>query len=257
MTKRRNKKSFFSFLFFRNLAFGIFVALVIFVLYQRLTLQLKNSPRFKIREIVYDPSLEFIQSGRLAALKGRSIFEVNLKALQKQLKNQHPELNDLKLSRQFPDRIRVSARKRIPFASVQIKNKDYLLDGEGVVLSNTIASVHSVPVITGIKPTASVLMPGQILNTPDLRVALKVLKAFGMNKYLAVYRILRIDVENLSQIEFYLTDRLKIMIDQTAIAQKMQVLGFLLSRAKLKLEDVNYIDLRFKEPIIGKKALQR
>ena len=254
MAKKRNKKSLFSFPFLRNLAFVALGAVVIFALYQKIILQMQNSHRFRIREIVYDPSLELAPSSRLAALKGRSIFEVNLHSLQKQLQNQHPELNDLRLSRQFPDRIRVSARKRIPFASVQIKNKDYLLDREGVVLSDTTASPRFLPVITGIKPAGSILIPGQILNTPDLRIALRVLKAFGMNRYLAAYRILRIDVENLSQIEFYLSNSLKIMIDQTNIAQKMQVLGFLLSRAKLKLENVNYIDLRFKEPIIGEKA---
>ena len=37
------------------------------------------------------------------------------------------------------------------------------------------------------------------------------------------------------------------------IVQKIRVLGVVLAQDALNLGDVKYIDLRFKEPIIGKK----
>ncbi len=256
MTRKKNKKPLLSFRLLRNLTLSIFVIFLILVLYQSIMRELKASRHFKIREIVCDPTLQFLKSSRLASLKGKSIFEVNLSALQKQLQNQYPEISQLKLSRRFPAQIRVSAQKRIPFATIEINHKNYTVDPEGIILSQ---SWRDLPVITGLKPRREIIFPGQILKGYDLQSALKVLKAFKTNKYLSATQILRIDVESLSQIEVYIhiPGELKILVDQNNIAQKIQMLSLLLSQAKLKLEDVHYIDLRFREPIIGRKPVEK
>jgi hypothetical protein len=42
-------------------------------------------------------------------------------------------------------------------------------------------------------------------------------------------------------------------LDREKIAQRIKVLGVVLSQGNLDMDHVKYVDLRFKEPIIGKK----
>ncbi len=258
--KKRNKESakssFFSFYFFRNLFVGILVIGLIFVLGRALFVNVKTSELFRIRSIVVsDPSMQFIKSSRLINLKGHNIFSVNLNLLARQLQLQYPEIAEIKLLKKFPDQIVVATRKRFPFAHTSIRNKDLALDAQGIVLSSSSKIPQDLPLILGVAPQKSPIVPGTQLKSEELKIALDVLKIFRMNKYLSVYKILRIDVTNLSQVEFYLTDSLKVIIDQSNISEKIQLLSLILSQAKLQIEEVNYIDLRFKEPIIGKKMV--
>ena len=81
------------------------------------------------------------------------------------------------------------------------------------------------------------------------------IEQFEKNRFLALhYKVIKIDVGHLSQIEIYLSDTFKIIFDQTDIPKKIQMLHLFLSQAKVKEDEVNYIDLRFKEPIVGRKA---
>jgi hypothetical protein len=46
---------------------------------------------------------------------------------------------------------------------------------------------------------------------------------------------------------------LQIIIDQDSIAHNVKVLGVILAQKQFEINQAKYIDLRFKEPIIGKK----
>ncbi|MCK5081648.1 MAG: cell division protein FtsQ, partial [Candidatus Omnitrophica bacterium] len=61
------------------------------------------------------------------------------------------------------------------------------------------------------------------------------------------------NVENLSKIQFTLSNGLVIILDRNNIDRRIKVLGVVLSQGKLDMKQVKYVDLRFKEPIIGKK----
>ena len=267
--KKRNKdsdkKSFFSFTFFKNLVVGILVIGLISFLWQALVVKVQDSQLFRIRSIkVSDPSMQYINSSRLINLKGRNIFTVNLNSFARQLQLQYPEIAEIKLLKRFPDQIVVATKKRFPFAQTRIRNKDVTLDSKGIVLSSSTLIPEDLPLISGVLAQKAQIVPGTQLQSEELKIALEVIKIFRMNKYLSVYKILRIDVTNLSQIEFYLSDSLKVIIDQSNIPEKIQLLSLILSQAKLKLEEVNSIDVRFKEPLIrfkesmsGKKPVNK
>ena len=248
--KESDKKTSFAFVLFRNLVVAIVVIGGIFFAWQTIIAKVKNSELFRIRSIVVsDPSMQFIKTSRLINLKGHNIFAVHLDSLSRQLQMQYPEIAEIKLLKRFPDQIVVATKKRFPFAQTKIKNKDVTLDAQGIILSSAV-NPEALPVISGIFAQKSEIIPGTQLKSDEARIALEVLRTFRMNKYLSVYKILRIDVTNLSQIEFYLTDSLKVITDQLNISERIQLLSLILSQAKLKLEDVSYIDIRFKEPII-------
>ena len=220
--------------------------------------RLEYSDLFRIKTIVVsDPSMQFIKTSRLVNLKGRNIFSVDLNRLAQKLQNQYSEIADIKLRKRFPGQIVVVTKKRIPFAQIRIRNKAVIIDGEGVVLSYSSAGAFNQELvfISGISSEKSAPLAGAQLKGADLKASLELAKIFRENKYLSVYKILRIDFNSLSQIEFYLTDTFKVIVDQNNIREKIQVLSLMLSQAKLKLEEINYIDLRFKDPLIDPKVV--
>lgn len=251
--KRKNKTLFFNLAFLRLLVVGLVAAFLLLVAKEAVGRYLRNSALFKIKTVVVsDPSMQFIKASRLVNLKGKNIFALDLAPLTRRLQAQYPEIAEIKLLKRFPDQIAVITKKRTAFARVRMKNKDITIDGQGVILSVGSSGVD-LPLIVGMNPEKAGSLPGRQLQGQDIKTALILINAFRSNKYLSVYKILRIDVANLSQIEFYMTETLKGIVDQNNILEKIQTLSVMLSQAKLKLDEINYIDLRFKEPIIGRK----
>lgn len=249
--KRKNKESIFVSIFKGLLIFVVILGLFGFAGY-KIVETVKYSHLFEINEIVIDPSLAFIKSSKLAALEGKNIFEADLKGLQRQLQIQYPELSHLRLSKRFPDQILVSAKKRLAFAQSVIKGKDVTLDPDCVVLSVTQPITPEYPLIVGVSDLETPV-PGVQMKSREAQAAVYLIRNFRTNKYLQTYKIQKVDVNNLSQIEFHLTDTLKIIVDQFDIEQKIQTLSLIISGAGLNLEEIDYIDLRFKEPLIRQK----
>lgn len=254
--KRKSKGPSFNFAFLSRFVVGVLVVFLLVVAGRMVWDHFKGSDLFKIKTIVVsDPSMQFIKASRLVNLKGKNIFALDLKPLTEKLQAQYPEIAEIKLLKRFPDQIAVATKRRVAFAQVRMRNKDITIDGQGVMLSVGLAAFPSqeLPLIVGVDFQKTWPAPGRQLQGQELKTALTLIKAFRSNKYLSVYKILKIDVTNLSQIEFYMTDTLKVIVDQNNLFDKIQMLSLMLSQAKLKLDEINYIDLRFKEPIIGKK----
>jgi cell division septal protein FtsQ len=62
-----------------------------------------------------------------------------------------------------------------------------------------------------------------------------------------------VDVDNLSKVSFNIGPMLQIILDKEDSARKLEMLVSLISQKKLDFREVKYIDLRFKEPVVGKK----
>ena len=72
--KKRNKSQPLSFRFLFNIFLAGIVLLGLFMIVNKTVRFIKSSEKFKIKEIVYDSSVSFLKSSRLAALKGKNIF---------------------------------------------------------------------------------------------------------------------------------------------------------------------------------------
>jgi len=193
---------------------------------------LQKSDYFRIQSVVIDPSLQFINKRDLKSLMGKNIFTVDLKATQRKLSYKYPQASQLKVMKRFPNRIGVVAKQRLPFAQVQMKNRTVILDQEGVVLSAQEERDKDIPVVIGTKSNDQKLVWGLPLRGSDIQMALKIAKLFEANSSLSSYAILEINVENFSKIYFTLSNHLQIIVDRDKIAQKIRVLGFVLSQGK-------------------------
>ncbi len=249
----KNKKTKFSSPVAKNFSLIVILAFLLFVM-ARLSFQhLKESRVFTVKHIIFHPSLKIMESHEVFSLKGKNLLDLDLKPLQKQLEMRYPQFSQLRILKKFPDQLIVTARERIPFASVRTEGRDFLLDQDGIVLSPPGDFGNPLPVIVGVSLSKAKAAVGYPLEGRDLNLALRILKSFKEENILSSLRIAKIDVENLSQINITLQDGLKIILDEEDFRNKLKVLRLVLMQARSQLRDVKYIDVRFKEPILGKK----
>jgi len=213
---------------------------------------IKNSDMFRIRGVLKAPSLQHIDSRYLETLRGKNIFDVDLSAVQRRLQSQYPEIDQLKVIRRFPDKISLMAKKREPFARVGNDRRTVLVDREGVVLSFDKSSEFAIPRIDGIPVSMDVVL-GRHLRSQELGLALNIIETVQEESNLARYQIVSLDVGNLSQIRVALSNGVNVIMDRDHIQTKVRNLGILMAEGNLRWNEINYIDLRFKEPLLGQK----
>lgn len=227
----------------------------VFLIYAQTSRWLRESSFFRIREVVLAPSLKFIDPAYLLRLKGKSMFSVDLETIHRQLRGRYPEVDALRIVRKFPDRIYIAANKREPVACVVLGRHQFLVDREGVVVAPGPAVGMKLPTIQGLHRGKHISF-GESLNLAEVDAALEVIHAFQSNTDLKAYAIQRVDVGNLAKISFYLnSNNLEVIIDPEAVEQKIARLGIVLTEGKPSLAQISYIDLRFQQPILGKKNL--
>jgi cell division septal protein FtsQ len=147
----------------------------------------------------------------------------------------------------------VTARKRVPFAQTSVKEAILILDDHGIVLSSSSQQNNKLPLVEGLALRGSDFTLGLPLKGREVKVGLQVLRSFQNNRSLTGYDIKSIDVSNLSKVSMILSNDLKIFVDWDNIDHKMKVLSLVMAQSQLDFKQIKYLDLRFKEPIIGKK----
>ncbi len=227
-------------------------AFLIFTIWQATVNYMRTSPIFKVREVVSQQSLQFIRTRTLDRLIGQSIFDIDLAYIQRRLQAEYPQIDHLRIYRQFPNRIYIDAVRRDPFAVVLLKRQQLLVDKDGTVLSFSVPANTKLPLISGLHfeqlPAA-----GKPVRHPELNLAISIIQAIRDNPKLESMPVVSLDLANLSDIQGVLANKLKIILAEDKVQQKIMMLGIVMSQGKIKLEEVNYIDLRFREPVIGKK----
>ncbi len=211
---------------------------------------IKDLVAFKVKTIILDPSLKDIQLSELNQLRGKSIFDVNLSKVEKKILLRYRNLQYLRLKKRYPDQIEVVVIRRQAIAQLQVKNQSYILDKDGYVLSQT-AVPSRLPSILGISLGRGLIKAGQLVQGQQIDIALNILRTFHQNQGLAQFRIAKIDVSNLSKINFYLSNDFKILMDRYRIPEKLDQLSLVLNRSQEELHKYRYIDLRFNDPILG------
>jgi cell division septal protein FtsQ len=224
---------------------------IAFYTFQKALISLVEAKLFKIQDIALAPELTFIRSNHLDRLVGQSIYRVDLASVATRLRVQYPEVENLQVLRKFPHTILIDAKRRRPLAYMAMTGHDVLLDEDGIVLSYNALPQESLPFILGAKIQKDVVL-GRPLQTGDVRAALEIIHSLQKNQGLKDYRITTINVDNLSKIHFRLSNDVDVIIDREKIPQKLSKLAIILSQGQLNAQEISYIDLRFREPILGK-----
>ncbi len=118
--------------FFRLFLIGIFFVGMLWGLNY-----LYNSNYFKIKSIEVEGNSHYQDSAikeQLTDTVGTNIFEVNVKKAEDNLIENLFWINEVKLSKIFPDEIKITVKERNPYIRIAYGNKLYLADDEGVIL---------------------------------------------------------------------------------------------------------------------------
>jgi len=215
--------------------------------------ELKTLDYFKIKDIV----IRGADQVDLSYLKGRNIIVLDLQKESRYLSLNYPVYKKIRLVRILPDHLFVDFIKRKPKAYVKLYR--YFCIDEDMALFDVSANLEgkdNLPVILGLDTKIFGPKQGKIYNIEELALALNIIKEAKSNRVLKDYEIKSIDVTDPSCASFFIPDGLEIKIGQDDTKDKIDILGSLLSQVKNDLNNVKYIDLRFKEPVIKFKDVK-
>jgi cell division septal protein FtsQ len=181
-----------------------------------------------------------------------NIFRINLERTALNIKILHPELKDVTVKRSLPGTLIIEVQHRLPVAEIEVDNKYYKVDQEGFVLSAyTREPDPQLPQILGIRNS---LVLGSILRVSESRGihdALEILQILDEEGISGKYQISKINVANHRNPSFIIDKDVEIKIRREELREKIKVLSE--SLPSIKLNEVEYIDLRFEDVIIGIK----
>ncbi len=153
--------------------------------------------------------------------------------------------------KRFPNEILVIAKK--PFAQAIQKQDIITFDEEGMVLSKSSQLNRRLPQVLGLVYQKNIKL-GRTFNSIRLSGALKILRVFDENKNaFPSIGVNSVDVTKLSKTKVLLSNKLEVIVDQDKLDQRIRKLALIIAQRTLDLSKVKYVDLRFKEAIVGKK----
>lgn len=254
----------------------LIILLALFLVLGYIWRNLTTADYFRVKDIVTKEVL----STDLSYLKGKNIFSLDLLKESRNIIRNCPDCSRVRLARILPDRIYVEFIRRKPLALVKLY-RYFAVDEDGVIFYNSMQPDASglfsgqagLPVILGLETKIFGLKPGIRCETRELVTALLILKEAARNRLLKDYKIQKVDITSIDDItlKIPLTQKpgayanwktpninefLEIKISQANIRDKIVIMAGLINQEKYNLEDIKYIDLRFKEPVIKFKDVK-
>lgn len=221
-----------------------------------------NSSFFQIKEIIVSEDKEI----NLSYLKGMNIFTADLSKVSIYIQDSYPTYSKIRLIRILPDRIFVDFVKRRPMALVKLY-RNFVLGKDGVIFyASGEPEEQELPVILGLDTKIFGPKPGKKYNVKEVRLVLSMIQEIARNNVLGKYKIKKINVSDpdnssvvlsLPQQAANLGTRpadyfgdLEVKLGQEDIRNKILILASLIKQTKMDLNNIIYVDLRFKEPVI-------
>lgn len=186
-------------------------------------------------------------------LKGKNILSLDLnKESQKALLG-CPDCRKVRFARIFPDCVLVDFLKRQPVALVKFY-KIFAIDEHGVLFNPGDSEEYSgLPVIYGLETKIFAPKLGVKYQRPEMSLALSIINEFKANKVFEEFKLKRVDVADPPRAGFFMflpRQGFEVRVGPTNIREKLLILGGLLMQARKEWNNIKYIDLRFKEPVI-------
>ena len=214
---------------------------------------LTNDPIFDVKDVQVEQSISFIDVGPLKGLKGQNIFTVDLVKIHRHIAHQYPQIAQLRIVRQLPDTIKVLAKKRDILLQVQAHNKYLVIDTEGVTMFYT-TERWAFPLARGIPLEKDKIILGAVASIKELNLVVDLFRQLKSHPHTSRLKVVEVAAGNLSKIELRVMPNIQIIIDQDNLAAKVEMLEVFLQNGKINWNQVKYMDVRFKEPIIGQNG---
>lgn len=230
----------------------------------------KNAEYFTVREVIIREK-DDITNGEstFAYFKGKNIFRFDLSREAARIALSYPSYRKIRLTRFLPDIILVDFLRRKPVASVRAQKGCYIDENAYLFDQPGAGEPSDLPVITGLDRKVSQARLGRPLALRETALALQVIRGMSAAHALSAYRIASIDVSELENLEFTLmpprlqaaadsqkakekdaSAGIEVRLGPDNVPGKMQILATVLTQMRSTLPNIKYIDLRFREPVI-------
>ncbi|MBL7157823.1 MAG: cell division protein FtsQ/DivIB [Candidatus Omnitrophica bacterium] len=226
---------------------------IVFILILAAFLFLKNSDYFKLEKIdIVDirHATDLDANTLLQLYKGRNVFEIDIDSIASSIESDYPVIKEAVVKRVLPNRLEIDIVSRVPVARIKA-HKIFPVDRSGMILSPEIKS-HDLPVITGFSMWTKI-GTGEKLKNSQLESAFSLIDALGESAPGMNYKVSEIDVSNYKNLSFYLKNGIEVKIGGEDFSSRLKALKTTLANPKLNKDNIKYIDLRFRDVVIGPK----
>jgi cell division septal protein FtsQ len=233
-------------------------------LYQRL----KRFECFRVADVTVRHGVNVAQEEKnFVYLKGRNIFDLDLDKEARYVAYYYPSYQKIRITRFFPANLVVDFLKREPLAVIRSSRVFYI--DENLILFELPEGAAEVelPVITGVDKHVSGAKYGSKCGSAAVGSALSIIRQMRENKVLKGYKIKKLDMsgaDNAATIflvngplgDYTKTgfvapvQLLEVKLGWEETRNKLALLATLLAQVKNNIYNIEYIDLRFKEPVI-------
>ncbi len=259
MTKNNFKKRKFKFPI-KIITLSLFSLLAIFSILFFSARYLKTSDYFKVKNcecfIHLDKTIREDRCNYLTEFLGRNIFdfnELNLKKAAQRLSRLHPEYKQIIIRRSLPDRIIIDFKPRQAVARIKVSEYFYV-DEEGV-LFHPIGKEDDnlqLPLIIGLEARISRPRSGVKYNENSLLKTLEFIDNLNKDSKLSgQLKIKKINLANVNDVFLFAVTGCKINLGGIGSLNKnLSILQRLIGEINSDLTKIEYIDLRFREPVV-------
>jgi cell division septal protein FtsQ len=224
--------------------------------------KLINSNFFQINRVKIKGDVGWLEQS-VRFLIAKNLFYIDLKKAEAILWREHPELETITLSKLWPDTIYITFSLKKPIAALE-SSPNFLIDKNGFLLAKQKyePKLQNLPILSGINPNQFDRNAQNFRLNPDKKLvsAIELITLFSRSRALSAYQLEKVDVAKLSESTFFIRKndpqaavQLKVNIGEGNFKEKIKIFEIFLKKANLDWNTVNYIDLRFKEPLVGLK----
>lgn len=201
---------------------------------------------------VREPLAREPYKGLMSTGTGKNIFEFDITSAAKTMRDNYPEFKDVRIIRDFPNRLTLRIDPRVPVAQVG-ESSFFLVDEEGVVLTGTQDLMREdLPLVTGVGWRLFRDI-GMREDTPRMTRALELLDAIKASDFGRDYTLMKIDVSDYKNISFFVTGGLEVKIGSSNFSERLDYAYNTLAGAPSYNDEIEYIDLRFDDVVLGTK----
>ena len=233
------------------------IIIAFLIVAKMLTDYVQSSEYFRVKEIEFyidgnKANSEF--KDKYKADIGSNIFSVDLNYLQRRLNREHPEALGVWAWRLLPDKIIVEIVNREPIAQAFYSGKYYLIDAESVILTTgSSLKDKDVCLLIGVEGQTGKVAIGKRCWTENFKEAMRLLQAIERSSLSSYLGECAIDCTDTKNMLLFTDQGLEIRMGKGEYKEKLAHLARAFSRLKDETRNVEYVDLRFDDVVIGPK----
>jgi len=206
--------------------------------------EIKNSP-------LDSATISFVNVQILNAYKGKNIFTINLKGVASYLYGRFPDAKEATVRIALPDKIVANMKFRRAVALVR-GAKYYPVDDDGVVLLNANEALFKfLPVVDGVEMRPSERSAVRGAPYRNLKVALELLREVKRSKFMAGYGLIALNAADAKSLSFTMKNGVQVKIGFENFKARLEMLRKVLKDPRMVMDRIEYIDVRFKDAVIG------